>query len=82
MSPHGKEQIFVSKMNNWLKHKLENICSEFDYSMDAVLYFDNYQGKVCKNVWEIHKQIKVLFEGSAESCQKDTCLYLLLCHQN
>ena len=33
-----KEQIFVSEMNNWLKHKLENICSEFDYSMDAVLF--------------------------------------------
>ena len=33
-----KRQIFVSEMNNWLKHKLENICSEFDYSMDAVLF--------------------------------------------
>ena len=33
-----KEKIFVSKMNNWLKHKLEEVCSEFDYSMDAVLF--------------------------------------------
>ena len=32
-----KEQIFVSEMKNWLKHKLENIHSEFDYSIDAVL---------------------------------------------
>ena len=33
-----KEQFFVSEMNNWLKQKLENICSQFDYSMDAVLF--------------------------------------------
>ena len=26
------------KMNNWLKWKLENIHSEFDYSMDSVLF--------------------------------------------
>ena len=33
-----KEQIFVSEMNDWLKWKLENIHSKFDYSMDAVLF--------------------------------------------
>ena len=33
-----KGQIFVSKMNNWLKCKLENICCEFNYSMDAMLF--------------------------------------------
>ena len=33
-----KEKIFVSKMNDWLKHKLEEVHSEFDYSMDAVLF--------------------------------------------
>ena len=33
-----KEKIFVSKMNDWLKCKLEEIHSEFDYSMDAVLF--------------------------------------------
>ena len=33
-----KEKIFVSKMNNWLKHNLENIHNKFDYSMDAVLF--------------------------------------------
>ena len=32
-----KEKIFVSEMNAWLKFNLENICNEFDYSMDAVL---------------------------------------------
>ena len=32
-----KEKIFVSKMNEWLKHKLADIHNEFDYSIDAVL---------------------------------------------
>ena len=32
-----KEKIFVSKMNDWLKHKLEDVHSEFDYSMNAAL---------------------------------------------
>ena len=40
-----KEQIFVSKMNDWLKCKLENICSEFDYSMDAVLFLTTNKEK-------------------------------------
>ena len=31
-----KEKVFVSEMNKWLKHKLEDICNEFDYSIDAV----------------------------------------------
>ena len=33
-----KEKIFVSKMNDWLKHKLEEVHSEFYYLMDAVLF--------------------------------------------
>ena len=33
-----KEKIFVSEMNAWLKHNLENIHNEFDYSTDAVLF--------------------------------------------
>ena len=40
-----KEQIFVSEMNDWLKHRLENICSEFDYSMDAVLFLTTIKEK-------------------------------------
>ena len=40
-----KEQIFVSEMNNWLKHKLENIHSEFDYSMDAGLFLTTIKEK-------------------------------------
>ena len=40
-----KEQIFVSEMNNWLKYKLGNIHSEFDYSMDAVLFLTTIKEK-------------------------------------
>ena len=40
-----KEKIFVSKMNNWLKCKLEDIHSEFDYSMDAVLFLTTIKEK-------------------------------------
>ena len=40
-----KEQIFVSKMNNWLKQKLENIHNEFDYSIDAVLFLTTIKEK-------------------------------------
>ena len=40
-----KEQIFVSKMNDWLKCKLENIQSEFDYSMNAVLFLTTIKEK-------------------------------------
>ena len=40
-----KEKIFVSEMNNWLKHKLEEIHSEFHYSMDAVLFLTTFNEK-------------------------------------
>ena len=33
-----KEKVFVSEMNEWFKCKLEDICNEFDYSIDAVLF--------------------------------------------
>ena len=33
-----KEKIFVSKMNEWIKHKLTDIHNEFDYSIDAGLF--------------------------------------------
>ena len=40
-----KEQMFISKMNAWLKCKLENIRSEFNYSMDAVLFLTTIKEK-------------------------------------
>ena len=40
-----KEKIFVSEMNVWLKCKLEDIHSEFDYSMGAVLFLTTVKEK-------------------------------------
>ena len=40
-----KEKIFVSKMNDWLKCKLEDVHSEFDYSMDAALFLTTVKEK-------------------------------------
>ena len=40
-----KEKIFVSEMNDWLKSNLEDVCSEFDYSMDAVLFLTTVKEK-------------------------------------
>ena len=40
-----KEKIFVSEMNDWLKCNLENIHSEFDYSMYAVLFLTTIKEK-------------------------------------
>ena len=40
-----KEKIFVSEMNNWLKCRLEDVCSEFDYSMDAALFLTTVKEK-------------------------------------
>ena len=45
-----KEKIFVSEMNDWLKHRLEDVHSEFDYSMDTAIVSNNCQRKVCENV--------------------------------
>ena len=43
-----KEKIFVSEMNDWLKCKLEDVHSEFDYSMDAVLFLTTVKEKYVK----------------------------------
>ena len=40
-----KEKVFVSKMNEWLRHKLEDIHNEFDYSIDAVLFLTTVKEK-------------------------------------
>ena len=59
-----KEQIFVREMNNWLKHKLDNIHSEFDYSMDAVLFLTTIKEKYIrmyeKFINELRSYLKVI----------------------
>ena len=65
-----KEKVFVSKMNKWLKCKLENICNEFDYSIDAVLFLtmvkENYVRMYKKFIDELKsysKAIRILSKG-------------------
>ena len=45
-----KREIFVTEMNKWLKHKLADIHNEFDYSIDAMLFFNNSKREICQNV--------------------------------
>ena len=65
-----KEQIFISEMNNWLKCKLENIHSEFDYSMDAVLFLTTIKEKYVRmyekfinELRSYSKAIRILSKG-------------------
>ena len=65
-----KEQILVSKMKNWLKRKLENTHSEFDYSMDAVLFLTTIKEKYIRmyekfinELMSYSKSIRILSKG-------------------
>ena len=65
-----KEKIFVREMNAWLKCNLENICSEFDYSIDAVVFLttikENYERmyeKFINELWSYLKAIRILSKG-------------------
>ena len=65
-----KEKVFVSKLNEWLKHRLEDICNEFDYSIDAVLFLTTVKEKYVRmyekfinELKSCSKAIKVLSKG-------------------
>ena len=65
-----KEKIFVSKINEWLKHKLADICNEFDYSIDTVLFLTTVKEKYVrmyeKFIAELRsysKAIRILSKG-------------------
>ena len=53
-----KEKVFVSEMNKWLKHKLEDIYNEFDYSMDAVLFLTTVKEKYVRIYEKFINQLK------------------------
>ena len=53
-----KEKIFVIEMNAWLKHNLGNICSEFDYSMDAVLFLTTIKEKYVRMYEKIINELR------------------------
>ena len=53
-----KEKVFVSEMNEWLTHKLEDICIEFDYSIDAVLFLTTVKAKYVRMYERFINQLK------------------------
>ena len=53
-----KEKVFVSKMNEWLKHKLEDIHSKFDYSIDAVLFLTTVKEKYVRMYEKFINELK------------------------
>ena len=64
------KSFFVSEMNKWLKCKLEDICCEFDYSIDAVLFLTTVKEKYVrmyeKFIYELKsysKTIRILSKG-------------------
>ena len=65
-----KEKIFVSEMNDWLKHRLEDVSSEFDYSMDAALFLTTVKEKYLRmyekftnELTSYSKAIQILSKG-------------------
>ena len=64
-----KEKIFVSEINAWLKCNLENIHSEFDYSIDAVLFLTTIKEKYVRmyekfiELQSYSKAIRILSKG-------------------
>ena len=57
-------------MKNWLKQKLENIHSEFDYSMDAVLFLTTIKEKYVRmyekfinELRSYSKAVQILLKG-------------------
>ena len=53
-----KEKVFVSERNKWLKCKLEDICSEFDYSIDAVLFLTTVKEKYVRMYEKFINELK------------------------
>ena len=65
-----KEKIFVGEMNEWLQCKLEDIRSEFDYSLDAVLFLTTIKEKYVRmyekfinELRSYSKAIRILSKG-------------------
>ena len=53
-----KEKVFVSEMNEWLNHKLEDIHNEFDYSIDAVLVLTTVKEKYVRMYKKFINELK------------------------
>ena len=67
-----KEKIFVNEMNDWLKHKLEEVHSEFDYSMDKVLFLTTIKEKYMRMCEKFINELNTI-QRPYEFYQKDIC---------
>ena len=68
-----KEKTFVSEMNEWLRCKLEDICNEFDYSIDAVLFLTTVKEK-CVRMYEKFIHELKSYSKAIRICQRDISL--------
>ena len=53
-----KEKVFISEMNEWFKHTLEDIHNEFDYSIDAVLFLTMVKEKYVRMYKKFINELK------------------------
>ena len=53
-----KEAIFVSEINEWLKHKLADTHNEFDYSIDTVLFLTTVKEKYVRMYEKFINELK------------------------
>ena len=53
-----REKVFVSKMNEWLRHELEDIHNEFDYSIDAILFLTTVKEKYVRMYEKFINELK------------------------
>ena len=53
-----REKVFVSEMNKWLRHKLEDIHNEFDYSIDAILFLTTVKEKYVRMYEKFMNELK------------------------
>ena len=58
-----KEKIFVSEMNEWLKHKLADIHNECDYSIDTVLFLTTVKEKYVRMYEKFIAELRTYFKA-------------------
>ena len=56
-----KEKIFVSEMNEWLKHRLADIHNEFNYSIDAMFFLTTVKEKFVRMYKKLITELRYYF---------------------
>ena len=82
MLPAWKEKVFVSEMNEWLKHRLEDIHNEFDYSIDAVLFLTTVKEKYVRMYKKLINELKSYSKAIRILSKGYLPITLITCHLN